>query len=115
AQVALDGNEFLPLGSDGKFGLHKLSSTTIRDCNRLPGRELGDGTPFATQSGAGTSPASRAQKGGPVMPTLSPARSDHYRPLGAAPGWTIHAFGVTDTGHVRHRNEDHFLIAELSK
>jgi protein phosphatase len=49
------------------------------------------------------------------MPTLSPARSDHYRPLGAAPAWTVHAFGVTDTGYVRHRNEDHFLIAELSK
>jgi len=49
------------------------------------------------------------------MPTLSAARSDHYRPLGAAPAWTIHAFGLTDTGYVRRRNEDHFLIAELSK
>jgi protein phosphatase len=27
----------------------------------------------------------------------------------------VHAFGVTDTGYVRERNEDHFLIAELTK
>src|SRR5262245_16722853 len=49
------------------------------------------------------------------MPTLTPARSDEYRPLSAAPAWTVHAFGVTDIGHVRDRNEDHFLIAELTK
>jgi protein phosphatase len=49
------------------------------------------------------------------MATLSPARSDHHRPLGAAPAWTVHAFGISDTGYVRDRNEDHFLIAELTK
>ena len=49
------------------------------------------------------------------MAILSPARSDHHRPLSAAPTWTVHAFGVTDAGYVRDRNEDHFLIAELTK
>jgi serine/threonine protein phosphatase PrpC len=50
------------------------------------------------------------------MATLTPARSDsQHRPLSAAPAWTVRAFGVTDIGHVRDRNEDHFLIAELTK
>ena len=50
------------------------------------------------------------------MATLTTARSDsQHRPLGAAPAWTVHAFGATDIGHVRDRNEDHFLIAELTK
>jgi PPM family protein phosphatase len=52
------------------------------------------------------------------MSTLTPARFEQSsRTDGdAAPrAWTVRAFGLTDRGHVRDRNEDHFLIAELTK
>ena len=39
---------------------------------------------------------------------------DKTEPL-AAPSDAVHAFGLTDPGKVRPGNEDHFLVAELSR
>jgi len=51
------------------------------------------------------------------MATLSLPQSDpSVTPLDTTPRvWNVSSFGMTDTGHVRKRNEDHFLIAELTK
>jgi PPM family protein phosphatase len=47
--------------------------------------------------------------------TDKPTPSEAQPPAALVNSLTVRAFGLTDPGRVRHRNEDNFLVAELSR
>jgi serine/threonine protein phosphatase PrpC len=50
------------------------------------------------------------------QPARDPPRGEGALPLAApAPALAVRAFGLTDRGRVRPGNEDHFLVADLSR